>query len=380
MMRAFADKLRLVFFALFAMAVVWVGHAEAIDIYLCSTNSPCTSSTNPVGTVTGGTLGSVNISGWSDGVITISDVSSSDTAKVEVDDRTGTDRLTLKGAKLTIGSVQTAYVFDVVALNYSVGPDLAGGPNYHVQGINQTFKRGALAASGDVITVRTFVRLNSANPWTTGWSQQIGAVPSTADPYLQKIIYSSSSFFGTSMLDEAITDLNQARDLKMQLTIEADKANDYLSFPSVSPASPLEVKNTTSPGGGDLSECSLCPGIPPPPCTKSSMLSSTCATTWSTMKAFGCPTCVTDDRASGRAEQIRLFVDSNWDSLQEDMARGGGEHLISLATMLQVPDGQQQLFCALAKETFRAQSENGTLTPQQLIAELLQLNKPGPNL
>jgi hypothetical protein len=374
MMRTFSGMSRLLVLALVGLGVMWVCKAEAIDVYLCSTNAPCTSSTTPQGTVPVGTKNTVPIAGWTDGVITVSSLSN-ETAQIEVNDTVGKDGLTLKGAKLTFGSVKSNYVFEVVALGLSNGPDLAAGPNYHVQGINQAFKRGAGPATTDVVTTRSFVRLNSTAPWTTGWSQQIGAVPSTTDPYLEKIIYSSSSFYGTSMLDEAVTDFNQPRDLKLQLRITANQANDYLTFSAISPASPLQIINTTSPGGDvDLSECDFCQGVTPPPplppCTKSSTLSTVCATTHSTMKAFGCPTCIYDGAGAQQTAKARMFVENNLDNLEQDLSRGGGEHLTALTALLDVPETQRGVFCEEASGRYRLQAQQGPVTPEQLVATI----------
>jgi hypothetical protein len=374
MMRTFLGTSRLLVLVLVGIGVMWACKAEAIDVYLCSTNAPCSSSTTPQGTVLAGTKNTVNIAGWTDGVITISSLSN-ETAQVEVNDTIGRDGLTLKGSKLTFGSVTSNYVFEVVALGLSNGPDLSAGPNYHVQGINQAFKRGSGPATTNVVTTRSFVRLNSTAPWTTGWSQQIGAVPSTTDPYLEKIIYSSSSFYGTSMLDEVVTDFNQPRDLKLQLRITANQANDYLTFSAISPASPLQIINTTSPGGDvDLSECDFCQGVtpppPPPPCTKSSMLSTSCATTHSTMKAFGCPTCVYDDGQMQKTAKARMFVENNLDNLEQDLAKGGGEHLTALTALLDVPETQRGVFCAEASGRYRMQAQQGPVMPEQLVTAI----------
>ena len=52
------------------------------------------------------------------------------------------------------------------------------------------------------------------------------------------------------------------------------------------------------------------------------------------------------------SERASLFIGINYASLAEDMARGGGEHLASLATLMHVPLGHQPEFFAVAQEHY----------------------------
>jgi hypothetical protein len=52
------------------------------------------------------------------------------------------------------------------------------------------------------------------------------------------------------------------------------------------------------------------------------------------------------------SERANLFIEINYASLAEDMARGGGEHLASLATLMHVPLEQQPEFFAMAQERY----------------------------
>jgi Protein of unknown function (DUF3015) len=52
------------------------------------------------------------------------------------------------------------------------------------------------------------------------------------------------------------------------------------------------------------------------------------------------------------SERASLFIGINYASLSEDMARGGGEHLASLATLMHVPLEQQPQFFAMAQERY----------------------------
>lgn len=293
------------------------------------------------------------------------------TAQVWADDSASNDKLALKGAKITFKNTVTDYEIEITGTGYNGPPNLPAGPNYRLTATSQTFMRGAAGAYPNVVKATGSVR-----PSGGAWNQ-VGT-------QLVKFIYVNSySFFNGSYLDEAISNgTNVSRDLKINLFLTATNTSDVANFPNAG----LELKNTTSPGGGpgagDPSDCDGCQGVAPPtpPCTKSSMLSSTCATTYNTMKMSGCPTCITDDQAMKQAQQIRLFVDNNWDDLQQDMARGDGEHLTALASLMRVPEGEQKLFCALANESFRAHSEEDVLTPAKLIADLREKLKQDPRM
>lgn len=52
------------------------------------------------------------------------------------------------------------------------------------------------------------------------------------------------------------------------------------------------------------------------------------------------------------SERANLFIGVNYASLAEDMARGGGEHLASLATLLHVPLEQHPEFFAMVQERY----------------------------
>ena len=78
-------------------------------------------------------------------------------------------------------------------------------------------------------------------------------------------------------------------------------------------------------------------------------------TTCATIHKLGYPTNViaesTDsDQRTARAYE---FARSNWENLSQDMARGEGEHLASLATLLNVPAEQQPAFFELTQERYR---------------------------
>ncbi|OAI46414.1 hypothetical protein AYO43_06320 [Nitrospira sp. SCGC AG-212-E16] len=71
------------------------------------------------------------------------------------------------------------------------------------------------------------------------------------------------------------------------------------------------------------------------------------------------------------SERASLFIGINYASLTEDMARGGGEHLASLATLMHVPLEYQPEFFAVAQERFPSLVKEGEDDPI-VIAEALK--------
>ena len=63
--------------------------------------------------------------------------------------------------------------------------------------------------------------------------------------------------------------------------------------------------------------------------------------------SFGTSGCTNDGKVMA-GQQTNVFVAGAFESLSEDMARGGGEHLATLATLMGVPSEQQSTFLALA--------------------------------
>ena len=51
--------------------------------------------------------------------------------------------------------------------------------------------------------------------------------------------------------------------------------------------------------------------------------------------------------------KLHMFAKSNWDNLSQDIARGQGEHLVSLASLLRVPAERQPAFFAYAQDRYQ---------------------------
>lgn len=73
---------------------------------------------------------------------------------------------------------------------------------------------------------------------------------------------------------------------------------------------------------------------------------------------------------TSKAAKIEMFTKVNWASLQQDMARGSGEYLASLAALWEIPTGDQAAFFALAQEQYRTRAEEGIAKRPELLSRL----------
>ncbi len=85
--------------------------------------------------------------------------------------------------------------------------------------------------------------------------------------------------------------------------------------------------------------------------------------------SFGTSGCTNDGKVMAE-QSATVFVANAFDTLSEDMARGGGEHLTVLATLMGVPVDQQPAFFALAQSHYRRLVEAGENSPVALIRAL----------
>jgi hypothetical protein len=77
------------------------------------------------------------------------------------------------------------------------------------------------------------------------------------------------------------------------------------------------------------------------------------------------------------SERASLFIGINYANLTEDMARGGGEHLASLATLMHVPLEHQPEFFAMAQERYASLVHYGEDDPfavQEALREAIEVH------
>lgn len=83
---------------------------------------------------------------------------------------------------------------------------------------------------------------------------------------------------------------------------------------------------------------------------------------------------------SAKREQALAFSKIQLERIKTDMAVGGGEHLTSLATLMGVPDHNQQEFFTLTKANFSTLFSSEETTAEELLARLDDELDANPNL
>src|SRR5438105_1490188 len=68
--------------------------------------------------------------------------------------------------------------------------------------------------------------------------------------------------------------------------------------------------------------------------------------------------------------KVTAFTTLNFQNLKEDMARGQGEYLISLGTLIGVPADYQAEFSALAQAKYPSLVSSDRTTPGEMLAAL----------
>lgn len=85
--------------------------------------------------------------------------------------------------------------------------------------------------------------------------------------------------------------------------------------------------------------------------------------------SFGTSGCTNDGKVMAE-QQTSLFVASAFETISEDMARGGGEHLAALATLMGVPVDHHTEFFAMAQQHYRGLVEAGEISSVAVIKAL----------
>ena len=78
----------------------------------------------------------------------------------------------------------------------------------------------------------------------------------------------------------------------------------------------------------------------------------------------------TNDGTIMAEHKVNVFAAANYDSLSQEMARGGGEHLASLAELMGIPEESRAQFFALAQTQYATLVASGDPTPAAMIAAL----------
>ncbi len=85
--------------------------------------------------------------------------------------------------------------------------------------------------------------------------------------------------------------------------------------------------------------------------------------------SFGTWGCTSRGRMTAELK-IRAFAALNFENLSQDMARGQGEHLTSLAALMGIPAEDQAEFFALAQENYASLIDQGERSPVAVVRAL----------
>ena len=94
--------------------------------------------------------------------------------------------------------------------------------------------------------------------------------------------------------------------------------------------------------------------------------------------SFGTSGC-TNDGTIMSEYKVNVFAAANYDNLSQEMARGGGEHLASLASLMGVPEENRPEFFAMAQGQYGHLIASGDATPTAMIKVLQTGMETHPN-
>jgi hypothetical protein len=118
-----------------------------------------------------------------------------------------------------------------------------------------------------------------------------------------------------------------------------------------------------------LSACTLKATLDTTSDTSTNFLSSTTPGAWFTSEGL-----IKDQY------KVPAFTTLNFQNLKEDMARGQGEYLTSLGTLIGVPADYQAEFFALAQAKYPFLVSSDRTTPGEMLAALSRELSASPNL
>jgi len=78
----------------------------------------------------------------------------------------------------------------------------------------------------------------------------------------------------------------------------------------------------------------------------------------------------TNDGTIMSQHKVQVFASVNYESLTQEMAQGGGEHLASLAELMGIPAANHAEFFTLAQVQYPSLVQSGDSTPDALIQKL----------
>ena len=335
--------------AIFILPVAAVTYAAApydISVTINGTLLQTYSSTGcPAGPPAPSTETCWNVEGiYGNGAIVIERISPSTAARVEIPvttTDTNTDTLRLINARIRNNTTAVQTVTIVFKRQFKKNPSaVAPATNYYKIIANGTFSPEA----GNAFTAK-------------GW--YTNPTPGTPDQMDSDLTFTVTCDGGgcTQYADKKTGEYESPgltdRILQADFIVTLKQSGSTFST-----GTGVKMSAPDQPEGGNVCE----------ECTPKAQLNAFCMTTYLTAKAFGCPSCVTEDGQVAEHAKVKLFASTNWDNLIQDMARGKGEHLTSLAALLKIPANRQSEFFELVQEKYR--TSPGVETPEQVVASL----------
>ena len=78
----------------------------------------------------------------------------------------------------------------------------------------------------------------------------------------------------------------------------------------------------------------------------------------------------TNDGQIMSQEKVNVFAAINFENLSQEMAQGRGEHLVSLATLMGIPEGQHEGFFEMTQQNYSSLVNAGETSPAAVIRAL----------
>lgn len=273
--------------------------------------------------------------------ITITPRVAGSNARVEALSDSSIDNLKMSNVTITancaVSNLRIAFGF-----NHAVAPTVVSPTQIRYK----YYSSGYLSGSGASVKTKASYANNPQSPPSTSY------YPSAVGSELTRTV----SPFSTSGLTANLTNITNPRGLQAEFTLTLAAAGTLQMVQ-------YYVQDYPAAGGGDGGSAA---GAFWAEKTVLNILMSTA----STSQALGCDLCVLADSSAPEAEKVKMFVINNMDNLSQDMASGRGQHLASLATLLNVPAPQQKAFFSQAQGQYAALAQQGTMTPEQLLATL----------
>lgn len=222
---------------------------------------------------------------------------------------------------------------------FAAGPNTASGSVYY-----KTCSAGTLTQ--DTNRTNSFTLTGSAE--NGGYLRQMGA----------QIFFSSnqgSSFTCTVGSTTTTGQWTTPPALGGDRTLQADLFVNILAGGSMNLSGVNYIKIQSQGSADDI----------PVPSDKSCLGLFTQCTTQSTTRLFSSPS-----EEVGDDVKAKTFARASWENLTADIARGEGEYLSSLASLLKVQPEDQLNFVALAQAHYRRLQEQGKLIPEAFVEGL----------